>query len=220
MEKRTPTKTAKKAKSKADPKAALLKAAEALVLNEGYPKVTTRRLAAQAQVNPALVHYHFGSVEEILARLLTKVTERSEASLRAAFDGRPAHPDHLRELFSAIIPDAVATGQSKQWIECIAMSLNRPEMRDHVRQQFAGVGAVLVEHVQATVESKGVEADDVLLQGVAALIHAAADGIVLQLALGYDEGAVALRRLIDAVLDGPVADHDAGTRPRARSTER
>ena len=55
---------------------ALLDAAERLLLEVGYAGITTRRLAEEAGVNHGLVHYYFGSVENLLVRTLERFTER------------------------------------------------------------------------------------------------------------------------------------------------
>ena len=55
---------------------ALLDAAERLLVDVGYAGITTRRLAEEAGVNHGLVHYYFGSIENLLVRVLERFTER------------------------------------------------------------------------------------------------------------------------------------------------
>ena len=54
----------------------MLDAAERLLVDVGYAGITTRRLAEEAGVNHGLVHYYFGSVENLLVRALERFTER------------------------------------------------------------------------------------------------------------------------------------------------
>ena len=49
-----------------DPRNALLDAAQRLMLTEGYAAVTSRRVAAEAGVNPGLVYYYFGPMDNIV----------------------------------------------------------------------------------------------------------------------------------------------------------
>ncbi len=49
---------------------ALLDAAEHLLVEVGYAAITTRRLAERAGVNHGLVHYYFGSMEDLLLRVV------------------------------------------------------------------------------------------------------------------------------------------------------
>src|ERR671931_2000773 len=69
---------------------ALLDAAERLLVDIGSSGITTRRLAEEAGVNHGLVHYYFGSIENVLVRTLERFTERLIA--------------RQRELYAADIP--------------------------------------------------------------------------------------------------------------------
>jgi TetR/AcrR family transcriptional regulator len=48
---------------------ALLDAAEALMLSEGYAAVTSRRVAAEAGLKPQLVHYYFRAMDDLFLAL-------------------------------------------------------------------------------------------------------------------------------------------------------
>ena len=55
---------------------ALLDAAERLLIETGHAGLTTRRVAAEAGVNHGLVHYYFGSMEELLLQVVERFTDR------------------------------------------------------------------------------------------------------------------------------------------------
>src|SRR5260370_27795647 len=55
---------------------ALLDAAERLLVSEGHGAISTRRVAQEAGVNHGLVHYYFGSMEELLVQVLERFTAR------------------------------------------------------------------------------------------------------------------------------------------------
>ena len=57
-----------------DAEHALLDAAERLLVEVGHARVTTRRVAEEAGVNHGLVHYYFGSMENLLARVIEPVS--------------------------------------------------------------------------------------------------------------------------------------------------
>jgi AcrR family transcriptional regulator len=50
-------------------RAILLDAAEQLMLEEGYPAVTSRQLAARAGLKPQLVHYYFRTMDDLFLAL-------------------------------------------------------------------------------------------------------------------------------------------------------
>jgi len=62
---------------------ALMDAAERLLYEVGYAGVTTRAVAEEARVNHGLVHYYFGSMEELLTQTLARFVEQ----LALALDG-------------------------------------------------------------------------------------------------------------------------------------
>ncbi len=55
---------------------ALLDAAESLLVEVGYAAITVRKLADRAGVNHGLVHYYFGSMEEVFLQTLERFTNR------------------------------------------------------------------------------------------------------------------------------------------------
>src|SRR5207344_3026637 len=65
--------------------AALLDAAEHLLVEQGYGAITTRKLAEQAGVNHGLVHYYFGSMEEVMVQVLERFTARLVERQRAMY---------------------------------------------------------------------------------------------------------------------------------------
>ena len=69
---------------------ALLDAAERLLVEVGYAGITTRRLAEEAAVNHGLVHYYFGSNENLMVAALERFTERLIARQRRALRSRRA----------------------------------------------------------------------------------------------------------------------------------
>src|SRR5215218_10411701 len=84
------TNVAEKTPARSAAEEALLDAAERLLVDVGYSGITTRRLAEEASVNHGLVHYYFGSNENLLVRALERFTGRLI--------------DRQRELYSADSP--------------------------------------------------------------------------------------------------------------------
>jgi AcrR family transcriptional regulator len=62
----------------------LLDATERLMLDEGYAAVTTRRVAKEVGLTPALVHYYFKTTDDLLVALYKRSTERNLEQLTAA----------------------------------------------------------------------------------------------------------------------------------------
>ncbi len=58
-------------------RAALLDAAEQIMLDEGYAAVSSRRLGNAVGMNPALVYYYFGTMDNLFVELFRRGADRS-----------------------------------------------------------------------------------------------------------------------------------------------
>lgn len=65
-------------------RARILTAADQLLGTLGFDATTTRDIAQRSGVNKALIHYHFGSKDELLTALLDDYYDRLSATLVAA----------------------------------------------------------------------------------------------------------------------------------------
>src|SRR5579871_2648814 len=66
--------------------AAMMDAAEQLLYEVGYAGVTTRAVAEKAGVNRGLVHYYFGSMEELLTQTLERFVDQLAGALEALYE--------------------------------------------------------------------------------------------------------------------------------------
>ena len=98
----------------------LLDAAERLLAAEGGAALTTRRIAAEAGVNHGLVHYHFGTVDDLVAALAERFAGRLVALQEALWTVDMTFADRFR----AAAGHAKAEG--KVWFELQALAWNRP----------------------------------------------------------------------------------------------
>src|SRR5207249_10256153 len=107
---------------------ALLDAAERLLVEVGYPGITTRRLAEEAGVNHGLVHYYFGSNENLLVRALERFTERLIARQRALHAADMPFIEKWRTAMRYLVSEDVT--YEKVWLELQALAWNHPELRE------------------------------------------------------------------------------------------
>jgi TetR/AcrR family transcriptional regulator len=63
-----------------------LDAAEKLLIEVGYAGITTRLLASTASANQGLIHYYFGSLEEVFLQVLDRFTDRLIARQREMYE--------------------------------------------------------------------------------------------------------------------------------------
>ena len=176
---------------------ALLDAAERLLRDEGYAAITTRRVAAEAGVNHGLVHYYFGSVENLLVRVLERFTERLTARQRAMY-ADPDIPfiDKWRLAMRYLVGDDVE--YEKIWLELQALAWNHPELRDRVAHVNAEWRSVLTEAFAGPRERYGIEMP---LDALVSLVITFNEGVILERAQGITTGHQELLAWIDGWLE-------------------
>jgi len=186
--------------SRAQTEQAFLDAAERLLIREGYATITTRKLAAEANANHGLVHYYFGSMEELLLRVLERFTDRILTRQRAMY-ADPAVPfiEKWRKAMG-YIDDDLAAGYPKIWYELMAMAWNRPDFRDRLQHVHEQWDAVLTDAVTTAMREYGVDRKRFPAAAVAVLVRTFNEGLLLERLIGYDNGHQALLKMVDDLL--------------------
>jgi AcrR family transcriptional regulator len=177
---------------------ALLDAAERLLVEVGYAGITTRRVAAEAGTNHGLVHYYFGSMENLLVRVLERFTERLIARQREMYAADAPFPAKWRQAMRYLDED-FASGYQKVWYELQALAWNRPEMRKRVAAQTRAWRTVLREAFEQARLEHGIELP---LDALVALVSTFNQGIILERLSGIDAGHRELLEWIDDWLEG------------------
>jgi AcrR family transcriptional regulator len=175
---------------------ALLDAAERLLLDVGYAGITTRRLAEEAGVNHGLVHYYFGSVENLLVRTLERFTDRLVARQRELYAADVPFSDKWRTAMRYLTSEDAA--YEKVWLELQALAWNRPELREQVDRVNGEWRAVLLEAFAEPRERYGI---DMPLEALVSLVITFNEGIMLERLSGVAEGHQQLLDWIDAFLE-------------------
>src|SRR5688500_13973556 len=125
------------------PEEALMDAAERLLVDAGHAGITTRRLAEEAGVNHGLVHYYFGSNENLLLRTLERFTERLIARQRELYAADVPFAEKWRTAMRFLVSEDVT--YEKVWLELQALAWNRDELRERLARVNAEWRAVLTE---------------------------------------------------------------------------
>ncbi|HWC80471.1 MAG TPA: helix-turn-helix domain-containing protein [Pseudonocardiaceae bacterium] len=117
----------------------LLDAAEQLMLEEGYTAVTSRRVARAAGLKSQLVHYYFGTMDELFLALFERRAEEGLKSQRELLDSeRP-----LRALWEFSTDGTGAAFTT----ELTALANHRPAIRAEVLRYAEKFRAMQVESV-------------------------------------------------------------------------
>jgi AcrR family transcriptional regulator len=170
---------------------AFLDAAERLLVEVGHTGITTRRVAEEAGANKGLVHYYFGSMENLLVRVLERFTERLIARQRAMYAADIPFVEKWRQAMRYLDDDRE---YQKVWYELQALAWNRPELRERVDHVNAEWRAVLTEAFAEPHERYAIEMP---LQALVSLVVTFNEGIILERLSGVEEGHAELLDWID-----------------------
>jgi AcrR family transcriptional regulator len=176
-----------------------LDAAERLLVRVGHAGVTTRALAAEAGANQGLVHYYFGSLEEVMLRVLNRFTERLIARQRAMYSADVPFLEKWRTAWRFQEED-LAAGYPKIWFELQALAWNRPELAARIAAVNAEWRSVLREAFGRAVREYGRE-KELPVEAVTAMTMTFALGYMLERLSGIREGHEALLAWVDAWIE-------------------
>ena len=154
-----------KTSSRAAAEEALLDAAERLLVDVGYAGITTRRLADEAGVNHGLVHYYFGSNENLLVQALERFTERLIDRQRELYAADLPFVEKWRTAMRYLVSEDVS--YEKVWLELQALGWNNAGLRERLARVNAEWRAVLTDAFAEPHRELGIETGhDVLLDWI------------------------------------------------------
>ncbi|MFB6141083.1 MAG: TetR/AcrR family transcriptional regulator [Halosimplex sp.] len=149
----------------------------------GYADLTMQRIAAEASMTTAAIHYHFDTKAELLSAFLDDLVDRFEAQLACdADDPRERLDAFLEAVFTP------STGDDNFPVALMELKAQAP-YHDAFRERFLELDEVMLRVVETAV-ADGIEAgyfDDADPDEVARLVVTAINGAhVRTVALGED----------------------------------
>jgi AcrR family transcriptional regulator len=158
----------------------LLDAAEQLLLEEGYAAVTSRRVAARADLKPQLVHYYFRTMDDLFLEVFRR---RAEANV-ARIEREVASDPSLRTLWELNADHRGATFL----VEFVALANHRKEIRAEIARYAERYRAMQVDALRAALAERGVTEDDVPPEAALLLMTGLSQVMALEGALGVTTG--------------------------------
>jgi AcrR family transcriptional regulator len=186
------TQPAQRSSARAVAEEALLDAAERLLVEIGYARITTRRLAEEAGVNHGLVHYYFGSNENLLVRALERFTERLVVRQRELYAADVPFLERWRTAMRYLLSEDVT--YEKVWLELQALAWNQPEPRERLARVNMEWRAVLTEAFEQPHRELGI---DIPLDALVSLVMTFNLGIIVERLGDIETGHTELLDWID-----------------------
>src|SRR5207237_504112 len=175
---------------------ALVDAAERLLVSVGHASITTRLVAKEAGVNHGLVHYYFGSMENLLLRVLERFTDELIQRQRSMYAADVPFLEKWRTAMGFLEED-IATGYPKIWLELQAMAWNNPEFGQRVAGVNAEWRAVLTDAFERAMRDYGIDRRRFPVEAVVSLVMTFNEGIFLERMSGIETGHAGLLAMID-----------------------
>lgn len=179
--------------------AAFLDAAERLLVREGAAGISTRQLAREAGQNHGLVHYYFGSVDELLLQTLERFTARVLDRQRSMYQSDLPFLEKWRAAMG-FIEDDLASGYPKVWAEMEALGRNKPELRERLNELDDRWRTLLRDACAQAIEEYGLEGSNFSAEAWATLVMQFNKGLLYERLLGFDRGHAELLASIDGWL--------------------
>jgi AcrR family transcriptional regulator len=178
---------------------AILDAAERLLIEVGHAAISTRKLAEEAGVNAGLIHYYFGSMEEVFLQVLERFTARLTQRQAAMYGSDLPFIQKWRTAMGYLLEDR-ESGYQKLLFELQAMAWNRPELRERIRDVFRRWDAIVTDAMAAGMRELDIDTRRFPVEAVTCLVAAFNKGIMLDALIGHDFGHRELLDMIDRLL--------------------
>ena len=161
-------------------RAALLEAAERLMLDEGYAAVTSRRVAAAADLKPALVHYYFRTMDDLFLAVFRRGAEKNlERQARALAADQP-----LRSLWSQSREPA----GTALMMEFVALANHRKAIRAEIASYADRFRTMQLDVLSGLMKRSGIGANVCPPVVLSVLMRSIAQILVMEAALGITTG--------------------------------
>ena len=184
-----------------DTRATILAAARRVLLQDGYARLSTRRVAEVADVPLSQIHYHFGSKQQLILAVLE--VENTHLLERQA--GMYAGPEPLWRQWERacdFLEADLESGYVRILQEMIAAGWSDPEVASAVRGMIGGWFALLADVARREGERTG-GLGPFTPEEIAALMGLPFLGAEAQILLGFSEAEMPSRsalRKIGAVI--------------------
>jgi AcrR family transcriptional regulator len=177
--------------------AAIVAAARACLLADGYANLSTRRVAEAAEVPLSQIHYHFGSKRQLILAVLEAETERLLERQREMFD--TPEPLWVRwERACDFLDTDIESGYVRILQEMIAAGWSDPELAAAVREVAGGWYRVLAD-VARREQERGTDLGGFTPDEVAALMGTPFLGAEELILLGVTESTLPMRSALRKV---------------------
>src|SRR5215469_9362834 len=159
---------------------ALLDAAEDLLYEVGYAGVSTRAVAEAAGVKHGLVHYYFGSMEELLTQTLERFVDRMSDAFDALYNDPNLSFAEKWRLGSQFWVEEPTSRFPKILMELLAVGWNIPTLKARLTNVHARFRTIFEHHFGKALQDYGLDEEQYPLQVIVAAVTSFQLGLIVE----------------------------------------
>jgi AcrR family transcriptional regulator len=164
-----------------------------IMVEEGYAAATSRRVAAQAGVKPALVHYYFPTMDELYLDVFRRgAAVYLDHQQKALASDRPLH---------AFWETLTAPKDTRLLLEFMGLANHRKEIRAEISAWSERWREMQITALNFIVREHGIDTDDFPPAALAVVIAAIGRTLILEEGLGTSGGHEEAVALVGRFLD-------------------
>jgi AcrR family transcriptional regulator len=184
---------------------AILDATEAIMIEEGYAAVTSRRVAERAGLKSQLVHYYFGTMDDLFVAVYERVEQEFlQRHLQAA-----TSPNPLRAIWElSIHPKRTRLSQ-----ELVALSHHKKAISKITARVMTQMHSVDAAFIARYLDEAGVDRETYPPLVISYMINGLSRLLVTQEAHGVTSGRAEVLAFAERLLNELEAKHRAATGP-------
>ena len=169
----------------ADTRTRILEAAFRRLHQDGYAKLSTRTIAAEARANHALIHYYYGTKDKLVMAALDEANRRLLDRQQRLYQSPGGFADKWREA-RAFYEQDLASGFVRVQMELFAASLSNAALREEFVPRFLAWRAVIEAAVRDALSYYRLELP-VSAEAIACWISDFWIGMEFEMLLGIDD---------------------------------
>lgn len=183
-------------------RARILQAAIGVLASDGIAETTTRKIAARAEVNQAMLRYYFGSKDDLLFAVLQEMMQQTREAAQRSMPREQPLPVMIREGLASFWTYFESQPQLQvMQYELTLYALRNPNSAWLARQQYDGYCSV-VESLLEEAFTASNQSSAVPFAELARFVVGGLDGLILQFVSHPDSERAHrdLARLAEAVI--------------------
>ena len=176
----------------------LLDVTEKVMIEDGYAAVSSRRVAKEVGVTPALVHYYFPTLDDLFLEVMRRRGRQQRERLERFLSG----PQPLRALWSFSREQA----GTALLMEFMALANHRKSIREELAASAEEFRRIELEALSDRYAELGIDTDAVPLEATLLTIAALSRTVVMEQSLGMTTGLAETDALVERLLvryEGP-----------------